>query len=76
MDALARLWNKIPAPVRTVVNIALGAAFTALAQYVVNLATPGDFNPNTAVDVLWVGVTTAIVRYLNPVDAAYGIDKA
>lgn len=76
IDALRNAWNALPPAVRTVINVALGAAFTALTQYLVTLAAPGDFDPNTAVSVLWVAVSTAIVRALNPLDVGtpgYGV---
>lgn len=75
MDALSRLWNKIPLWVRSIINVVIGAVLTALAQYVVGLASPGEFNPNTAVDVVWVAATTALWRALNPLDDAYGVGK-
>jgi hypothetical protein len=76
LDALRNAWNSLPPAMRTIINVALGAAFTALTQYAVTLAAPGDFDPSTAVNVLWVAVSTAVVRALNPLDTgtpAYGI---
>lgn len=75
MDSLRKLWDSIPGPLRTLINIGLGAALTAATQYLFTLARPGDFNLNTAVDVVWLAVSTAIVRALNPADTAYGVGK-
>lgn len=75
MDAIKRIWNGIPLWVRSILNVVIGAALTALVQYVVGLATPGDFDPNAAVDIVWVAATTALWRALNPLDAAYGVGK-
>jgi hypothetical protein len=75
MDALARIWNGVPLWIRSVINVAVAGALTALVQYVIGLATPGDFNVNAAVDVVWVAVTTAVVRALNPLDTSYGVGK-
>lgn len=65
------LWNAIPAPLRTVINVALGALLAWAATDGLNLLGSSDLDP--VWKGLLVAVATAVVRSLNPADDAYGL---
>lgn len=77
---LKNAWAAIPRPVRTVVNVAIagavvvvaGAVMTAHGVTGVNWSTTG----RAALDALGLGVATAVLRALNPLDDAYGVASA
>jgi len=75
MDTLRKFWNAIPAPLRTVINVVLGAVVAALANYVTVTVSDGSFDINTAWQIVLAAFSTALVRALNPLDTgtpAYG----
>lgn len=78
-DRLRALWEFLPAPARTIVNVIVGAAFVALVGglYAVSQGQPFDWR------VLLIGVfnavATAVWKALNPLDSgtpAYGIGSS
>jgi len=72
MDALRQVWDSIPVYVRTLINVALGAALAAAVTYLTGVVAGEQFDLNVAVQVVLTAVGTAVVRALNPVDTAYG----
>lgn len=72
MDALRRFWDSIPAALRTIINVALGAAFAAAVSYLTGVVSGGAFDLNALVEVVLTAIGTAVVRALNPADAIYG----
>ena len=68
---MSDLWNRIPAQIRTVINVALGALLTWAATDGLDLLGSADLDP--VWKGLLVGVATAIVRSLNPADTVYGV---
>ena len=73
MDALRKAWDSIPVAFRTVINVALGAAFAAAVTYLTGVVSGGTFDLNGLVQVVLTAVGTAVVRALNPADAVYGL---
>ena len=72
MSALSDLWEKIPKPFRTFINVALGTAVVVVAKAI--LAANGlDVDWNTVWDGIGVALSTLLVRTLNPLDSSYGI---
>lgn len=73
---LTRAWNAIPAPIRTVINVALAAALLVVVGDVVDAqgVTAVDWSQSgtDALNALGLGVATAILRALNPLDHGYG----
>lgn len=76
MSKIQDLWDALPIQVRTIVNIALGAAVTALVNYGVSILSGGQFQFNELVNVVLVGVSTAVVRQFNPLDTYPGTQPA
>lgn len=75
MDTLRKFWNAIPAPLRTIINVVLGAVVAALANYIATTVSDGSFDINAAWQVVLAAFSTALVRALNPLDqgtSAYG----
>lgn len=68
MDRLRDLWNAIPVPVRTMLNVAVAALLT---WFVTDGIAGLDLSP--ALLAVLTAVGTALVRALNPVDGVYGI---
>jgi len=77
MDTLKNAWNKIPLPVRTIINVAIAASVVSVASVIIsnNGVTSVDWLVTTlsAVNIFFVSIATAAVRALNPLDDAYGI---
>ncbi len=78
-DRLRALWEFLPAPVRTIVNVVVGAALVAVAGFFYAVAQGQAFDWR----VLWIGVfnavATAVWKALNPLDTGtpgYGIKAA
>ena len=76
MDALRSLWEKIPAPLRTIVNVALGAALAAAVGYLTQVVSGDTFDVNVFLAAVATAVGTAIVRAINPADTGYGVGAA
>jgi hypothetical protein len=72
---MSQLWESIPAPIRTIINVVMGAAFAAAVTYVLGNISGGSIDPNALGKVVLVAAGTALVRALNPADTAYGIGK-
>jgi len=76
MGTLKRVWNKIPLPIRTILNVAIAASVVSVASVILanNGVTSVDWLVTTlsAVNIFFVSVATAVVRALNPLDDAYG----
>ena len=70
------LWDSIPAPVRTIVNVVIGAGFAAGLDYVIAHVSGGALDLNALGKVVLVACGTALVRALNPVDTTYGIGSS
>ena len=73
------LWNALPAPARSFVNVIVGAAITATAGYLLSVLRGEPFNVTTwwaaVAAALSTAVSTILVRALNKADTAYGIGK-
>lgn len=66
-------WEKIPAPVRTIINVAIGAALAALVTYLTSVVSGGSFDPGVLLSLVLTAIGTAVVRAVNPADTAYGV---
>lgn len=77
MVTFRTFWDKIPPPVRTIINVAFSAAIVTIAAAVLNANGVTNINwPSTlviALNIFSISVCTAIVRALNPLDIVYGI---
>ena len=73
MDSLRTFWDSIPTYVRTLINVALGAALAAGVTYLTGVVSGDPFDLNLFVGAVLTAVGTAVVRALNPVDVAYGL---
>lgn len=67
-------WESIPGPIKTIINVTVGAGIAAGAVYLKSLnGGPVD------ISLLWAavvtGATTAFWRAINPFDATYGWGK-
>ena len=71
-----QLWDSVPAPVRTIINVVAGAGFAAGIAYVVDHLAGGALDVNAIVKVVLVAAGTALVRAINPADNSYGIGSA
>jgi hypothetical protein len=73
---LRTLWAAIPAPIRTVINVAVAAAVLVVVSAVIKAQglTGVDWSATgiSAVDALGLGLATAVLRWINPLDDAYG----
>lgn len=70
---LPALWEKIPAPLRTLINVALGAALAGGVGYLVQVVSGDKFDVNLFIAAIATAVGTAVVRAINPADAGYGV---
>jgi hypothetical protein len=70
---MSQLWDSIPAPLRTVLNVVAGAAVAAGINYLVLHVSDGAVDLNALGQAVLVAAGTALVRALNPVDTQYGI---
>lgn len=73
MDTLRAFWDSIPAYLRTLINVALGAALAAAVTYLTGVVAGESFDLNAFVGLILTAVGTAVVRALNPIDTAYGL---
>lgn len=72
-----KLWDAIPLPVRTILNVGItgallvffGAIVSAKGVTGVDWAAVG----RATLDAFGLGVATAVVRSLNPLDTLYGV---
>lgn len=68
------LWDSLPNPVKTIINVVVGAGIASAAVYLKSLnGGPVD------ISLLWAafitGASTAFWRAINPLDALYGLGK-
>ena len=79
LDRLLNLWNAIPAPIRTVINVSIAGGVLVIAGDVVAAqgVTGVDWTQSgtDALNAVGVGLATAAVGALNPLDSGYGIER-
>ena len=73
MSAFKKFWDTLPAPLRTIINVAAGAALAAAVTYLVGVISGGSFDPSVFLTVILTAVGTAVVRSVNPADTSYGV---
>ena len=73
MSGFAAIWDNVPGPIRTIINVALGAALAAAVSYLLGIASGGTFDANALIMVILTAAGTAAVRAINPADTAYGV---
>ena len=79
LDMLRYYWEKIPTPIRTIINVGVSGAlvffFTAVVS--ANGVTSLDWVQvgSDTLDAFGLGIATAALRALNPLDSAYGWGK-
>jgi hypothetical protein len=78
-DRLLNLWNAIPAPIRTVLNVAIAGGITVICAAVIRAQGVTDVDwaatGEAALNAVGLGLATAAWRALNPLDSAYGIER-
>lgn len=72
LDRFVTVWEAIPGPIRTLINVAAGAAVTAGGSALVAALTGSPVDLPTLWQAVLVAVSTAVVRFLNPLDTSYG----
>lgn len=79
-DRVGAAWDNLPGPVRTVLNVFVAGSVAVAGAAVVQAGgVTGVDWPATGVAALnagALGVFTAILRAINPIDDAYGLGKA
>lgn len=65
-------WDSIPLPLRSIINVCLGAALAAAVGYLTKVVSGDSFDPSLLLSVVATAVGTALARALNPLDGAYG----
>ena len=79
-DRVERAWDDLPGPVKTVLNVFVAGSVAVVGAAVVNAGGITDVDwPATGTAALnagALGVVTAILRAINPIDDAYGLGKA
>ena len=70
---MSAIWDAIPGPIKTIINVALGAAVAAAVSYLVGIASGGTFDANALLMVLLTAMGTAVVKAVNPGDPSYGV---
>jgi hypothetical protein len=77
---LRNIWTAIPAPIRTVINVAVAAAALVVVSAVIKAqgVTGVDWSATgiSAIDALGLGLATAVLRWINPLDDGYGRGSA
>ena len=73
---MSAIWDAIPGPIKTIINVALGAAVAAAVSYLVGIASGGTFDANALIMVILTATGTAAVRAINPADTAYGVGSS
>lgn len=68
-DRLRALWNALPAPWRTFINVVVGAAVVAVAGYLYAVAQGQPFDARVLLFGIFNAVATVIWKALNPVDS-------
>lgn len=78
-DRLGYLWDSIPTPIRTVLNVAIAAGVLVVVSAVIDAqgVTGVDWSGTgvAALNAVGLGIATAVLRALNPLDDAYGLGK-
>lgn len=67
-----KIWDALPLPVRTILNVVFGAAFAALVAYLTGVVSGGTFELTAAWQAVLTAAMTALVRAMNPLDGVYG----
>jgi hypothetical protein len=68
---ITELWESIPGPIRTIINVVLGAVVLTLGESIVAAGgVPTDIN--ALGQALLLAASTAFVRAINPLDSVYG----
>lgn len=70
---MSQVWESIPAPVRTILNVVVGAAFAAAVSYVIGHLSGGSLDLNALGQAVLIAAGTALVRAINPADTVYGV---
>lgn len=65
-------WDSIPTPIRSIINVCLGAALAAAVAYLTKVVSGDQFDPSLLLSTVATAVGTVLVRALNPLDSAYG----
>ena len=69
---LQSLWEQIPLPVRSIINVCMGAALAAAVGCLTRVVSGDSFDPSLLLSAVATAIGTALVRALNPLDSAYG----
>lgn len=75
-SSLVAFWESIPAAIRTILNVTVGAAVAAAISYLVSHLSGGSIDLGALAQAALVAAATALVRALNPADTTYGINAA
>lgn len=79
-DRVEAAWDGLPGPVRTVLNVFVAGSVAVVGAAVVNAGGVTDVDWQAtgvaALNAGALGVVTALLRAINPVDDAYGLGKA
>jgi len=70
---MQQLWDSIPGPIRSIINVCLGAALAAAVAYLTQVVSGDSFDVNALVAAVATAIGTALVRALNPLDSGYGV---
>ena len=73
---MQQLWDSIPGPIRSIINVCLGAALAAAVAYLTQVVSGDSFDVNALVATVATAIGTALVRALNPLDSGYGVGAA
>lgn len=66
------LWELIPAPIRTIINVVVGAG---IAAAITVAQSGGEVTVKTLWTAFLAGAGTAFWRAINPLDATYGLGR-
>ena len=70
---MTQVWESIPGPIRTIINVVVGAAFAAAVSYIISHVSGGSIDLNALGQAVLVAAGTALVRAINPADTQYGV---
>jgi hypothetical protein len=74
--SLVSFWESIPASIRTILNVTVGAAVAAAISYLVSHLSGGSIDLGALAQAVLVAAATALVRAINPADTVYGVNAA
>lgn len=79
-DRFAVAWDALPGPVKTVLNVFVAGGLAVILGAVISAkgVTGVDWQAIglDALNAAFLGVAVAVLRWLNPVDDAYGLGQA